>query len=258
MNGFSGAGSPTRHRNSGCSMRPGRWSPMLARRTAGVEVPDTRAIFLIVLAHPCRGRAGLRRHRRPGNDRTQARRPSPAGRAHLLRGPRRCPYHRRGHGRAALAARSTPPRARRRVIRPSVPRRVREATTPAGLSAGAHPGDGGTHVALLTAFYVDNGRSLPVWDRLPHIAYWLLPGLVGVPAILRAMRRHRVLRPRPAAVTPSDDSANSPTGAAQRPMTEPPGRSTQVDQGQRRLRESNTSTRKPWPSTVKPHIGTHG
>ncbi|MER5599894.1 hypothetical protein [Streptomyces sp. NPDC002265] len=50
-------------------------------------------------------------------------------------------------------------------------------------------GMGGSFVAMLTAFYVDNGRQLPVWDRLPTVAYWLLPAAVGGPLIWRAVRR---------------------------------------------------------------------
>jgi hypothetical protein len=50
-------------------------------------------------------------------------------------------------------------------------------------------GMGGSYIALLTGFYVDNGSFLPVWDRLPHITYWLLPSLVGVPLIWWALRR---------------------------------------------------------------------
>src|SRR4029453_8619533 len=38
-------------------------------------------------------------------------------------------------------------------------------------------GMGGSYIALLTGFYVDNGPFLPLWDRLPHITYWLLPTL---------------------------------------------------------------------------------
>jgi len=49
-------------------------------------------------------------------------------------------------------------------------------------------GMGGSYIALLTAFYVDNGKQLPLWDRLPAAAYWLLPGLVGIPLIYRALR----------------------------------------------------------------------
>lgn len=52
-------------------------------------------------------------------------------------------------------------------------------------------GMGGSYIALLTAFYVDNGRQLPVWDHLPVIAYWLLPGLIGIPVIIRAVGRAR-------------------------------------------------------------------
>ena len=56
---------------------------------------------------------------------------------------------------------------------------------------------GGSYVAMLTAFYVDNGKHLPVWDRLPSAAYWLLPALVGVPLIWRAARRARKPKARP-------------------------------------------------------------
>jgi hypothetical protein len=52
-------------------------------------------------------------------------------------------------------------------------------------------GMGGSYIALLTAFYVDNGKQLPLWDRLPTAAYWLLPGLIGIPLIYRALRRAR-------------------------------------------------------------------
>src|SRR6476469_777370 len=38
-----------------------------------------------------------------------------------------------------------------------------------------------SYVALLTGFYVDNGPQLPLWDRLPTVAYWVLPTVVGVP-----------------------------------------------------------------------------
>jgi len=49
-------------------------------------------------------------------------------------------------------------------------------------------GMGGSYVAMLTAFYVDNGKHLPLWDRLPTAAFWVLPSAVGVPLIIRALR----------------------------------------------------------------------
>ena len=49
-------------------------------------------------------------------------------------------------------------------------------------------GMGGSYIALLTGFYVDNGPFLPLWNRLPYIAYWLLPTLVGALLIWRALR----------------------------------------------------------------------
>jgi hypothetical protein len=48
-------------------------------------------------------------------------------------------------------------------------------------------GMGAGYVAMLTAFYVDNGPHLPVWDRLPPLAFWFLPGAIGAPIIARAV-----------------------------------------------------------------------
>jgi hypothetical protein len=53
---------------------------------------------------------------------------------------------------------------------------------------------GASCVLLLTAFYVDNGKHLPLWRELPQIAFWLLPGAVGLPLILRALQRHPLAR----------------------------------------------------------------
>jgi len=55
-------------------------------------------------------------------------------------------------------------------------------------------GMGLSYILVLTAFYVDNGKNLPVWRDLPHIAYWILPGAVGIPLIVNALTRwHRRL-----------------------------------------------------------------
>lgn len=60
------------------------------------------------------------------------------------------------------------------------------------------PGDSGhiaamsiAYIAMLTAFYVDNGPHLPLWDRLPPLAFWFLPGAVGLPLAARAIGRAR-------------------------------------------------------------------
>jgi hypothetical protein len=58
------------------------------------------------------------------------------------------------------------------------------------------PAMGGAYIALFTGFYVDNGPHLPVWDRLPGLAYWTLPSLVGVPLVLRALAQRRLLKVR--------------------------------------------------------------
>lgn len=52
-------------------------------------------------------------------------------------------------------------------------------------------GMGTAYVAMLTAFYVDNGPHLPLWDHLPTFAFWLLPAAVGAPIISRAIVRAR-------------------------------------------------------------------
>lgn len=51
-------------------------------------------------------------------------------------------------------------------------------------------GMGGSYILLLTAFYVDNGKSLPLWKALPPIAHWIVPGAVGVPLVVLALLRH--------------------------------------------------------------------
>jgi hypothetical protein len=47
-----------------------------------------------------------------------------------------------------------------------------------------------SYILLLTAFYVDNGKNLPLWKSLPHITYWLIPVFIGVPLIVRVLLRH--------------------------------------------------------------------
>lgn len=47
------------------------------------------------------------------------------------------------------------------------------------------------YIGMLTAFYVDNGPRLPLWDQLPALALWLLPTVVGTPVLLRALRSRR-------------------------------------------------------------------
>ncbi len=55
-------------------------------------------------------------------------------------------------------------------------------------------GMGSSYMLLLVAFYVDNGRNLPVWRNMPHSLYWLLPVAIGGPLILRAVLRHPLSR----------------------------------------------------------------
>lgn len=55
-------------------------------------------------------------------------------------------------------------------------------------------GMGLSYIAMLTAFYVDNGRHLPLWRELPAWAFWVLPTALGLPIIIYALRRHAVVR----------------------------------------------------------------
>lgn len=48
-----------------------------------------------------------------------------------------------------------------------------------------------SYVAMLTAFYVDNGPHLPVWQLLPAWTFWFLPAVVGIPFTVRAILQHR-------------------------------------------------------------------
>jgi hypothetical protein len=51
-------------------------------------------------------------------------------------------------------------------------------------------GMGMSYIFMLVAFYVDNGRNLPVWKDLPAYTYWLLPNVVGIPLIIRALIKY--------------------------------------------------------------------
>jgi hypothetical protein len=55
-------------------------------------------------------------------------------------------------------------------------------------------GMGTSYVLLLIAFYVDNGQQLPVWKDLPYFTYWLLPLVIGIPLIVRALLWHPLMQ----------------------------------------------------------------
>ena len=55
-------------------------------------------------------------------------------------------------------------------------------------------GMAGSYILLLTAFYVDNGKNLPLWKELPPIAYWVLPAAIGLPLTIRAVLKHPLAR----------------------------------------------------------------
>ena len=51
-------------------------------------------------------------------------------------------------------------------------------------------GMGASYIFLLIAFYVDNGKNLPVWRDLPAVSYWLIPLMVGTPIVIGALLFH--------------------------------------------------------------------
>ena len=55
-------------------------------------------------------------------------------------------------------------------------------------------GMGLSYILMLTAFYVDNGKNLPLWKELPQIAFWLLPAVLGIPLISYALLKHPLSR----------------------------------------------------------------
>jgi hypothetical protein len=55
-------------------------------------------------------------------------------------------------------------------------------------------GMGLSFVLMLIAFYVDNGKQLPLWKELPQFTYWAVPLVIGLPLILRALLRHPLAR----------------------------------------------------------------
>lgn len=58
-------------------------------------------------------------------------------------------------------------------------------------------GMGTAYILMLTAFYVDNGKNLPLWRDLPALAYWIVPGAIGVPLIALYLRRLPKFEVRP-------------------------------------------------------------
>jgi hypothetical protein len=87
------------------------------------------------------------------------------------------------------------------------------------MAAPPRHGMGGSYIALLTAVYVDNGPFLPLWNRLPHWTYWLLPAIIGMPLIWRPLHRYlrstsdKPSRARPHVVAGHETEKNMATGA---------------------------------------------
>src|SRR5262245_16325427 len=61
-------------------------------------------------------------------------------------------------------------------------------------------GMGSSYILLLIAFYVDNGKNLPLWRDLPSITYWLVPLSIGAPLVIWALLYHPLVASRAASV----------------------------------------------------------
>src|SRR6516165_4675420 len=71
-------------------------------------------------------------------------------------------------------------------------------------------GMGIAYTAMLTAFYVDNGPHLPLWERLPALAFWILPAAIAAPLITRAILRARKSSQASGPQVPAAAGANRP------------------------------------------------
>jgi hypothetical protein len=155
---------------------------LTASRVLGTEVGSTAPVFLAFLAiHVLGAIAALARKGSP--------RHIFAGRwyyraitvvfitATTLAAPRwRQDYHLFILGAAAFTA-----------VTISYQRRRRHRPGDTGHIAGI----GAAYILMPTAFYVDNGPHLPLWDHLPTLAFWLLPSAIGAPITARAIVRAR-------------------------------------------------------------------
>jgi uncharacterized membrane protein len=53
---------------------------------------------------------------------------------------------------------------------------------------------GSSYILLMTGFYVDNGKNLPVWKLFPQWFFWVFPAAVGIPIIVKVLRSHPLNR----------------------------------------------------------------
>ena len=53
---------------------------------------------------------------------------------------------------------------------------------------------GMSYIFLITGFYVDNGKNLPFWNLFPNWFFYLFPTLVGLPIIIRTIKKHPLNR----------------------------------------------------------------
>jgi hypothetical protein len=51
----------------------------------------------------------------------------------------------------------------------------------------------GSYIGLLTAFLVDNGDQIPFVNSLPVLAFWFIPGIIGLPFLVRSLLRYTPL-----------------------------------------------------------------
>ncbi len=69
-----------------------------------------------------------------------------------------------------------------------------EAEAVARLGANPYDWDGLLLYPHDNGLLIDNGLHLPLWRKLPQIAFWILPALIGTPILLNSFFRHPLVR----------------------------------------------------------------
>jgi hypothetical protein len=60
----------------------------------------------------------------------------------------------------------------------------------------------GSYVVLWTAFYVDNAHFFPLLKDLPSLTFWILPTVIALPFLVRAIVHYAPKRHEPKPITP--------------------------------------------------------
>ncbi len=71
----------------------------------------------------------------------------------------------------------------------------------------------GSYIGLLTAFLVDNGDQIPSVNSLPVLAFWFIPGIIGLPFLVRSLQRYTPLTKNGARLPGREKNADAVSSA---------------------------------------------